>query len=78
MSYPIGSSVTFRQTLYSIEQFIPVHKVPTRCRLQDRGSDYNLYVIRNVAEPKKSAYAWECELDVENKVKQTKEEVASL
>jgi hypothetical protein len=78
VSYPIGSSVTFRQMLYTIEQFIPVHKVPTKCKLQDRGSDYNLYVVRNVVEPKKSAYVWECELNVENKSEQAKEEVVGM
>jgi len=78
VSYPIGSSVTFRQTLHIIERFIPAHKVPTKCKLQKRGSQYNLYVVRNVAEPSKSAYAWECELDTENKVEQVKEKTVSV
>lgn len=78
MSYPIGSSVTFRQTLHTIERFIPAHKVPTKCKLQERGSQYNLYVVRNVAQPTKSAYAWECELDTENSREQVKEKTASI
>jgi len=78
VSYPIGSSVTFRQTPYTIEQFIPTNKVPTKCKLKDRGPDYNLYVVRNVLEPKKSAYVWECELNMENKVEQAKEEAVGM
>ena len=78
VSYPVGSSVTFRQALYTIERFIPVHKIPTKCKLQDLGSQYNLYVVRNVAQPTKSAYAWERDLDTENGVEKVKEKTASL
>jgi hypothetical protein len=78
VSYPVGSSVTFRQTLHTIERFIPVDKVPTKCKLPDLGSQYNLYIVRNVAQPSKSAYVWECELDTENKVEQLKGQTASV
>jgi hypothetical protein len=78
VSYSVGSSVTFRQTLHTIERFIPVDKVPTKCKLPDLGSQYNLYIVRNVAQPSKSAYAWECELDMENRVEQVKEQAASV
>lgn len=78
MSYPIGSPVTFRKTPYTIERFIPVHKVPTKCKLQDRGPGYNLYIVRNVEEPSKSAFVWESELDLENKIEQAQEEAVSM
>jgi hypothetical protein len=78
VSYPIGSPVTFRKTPYTIERFIPVDKVPTKCKLQDRGPGYNLYIVRNVEEPSKSAFVWESELDLENKIEQAQEEAVSM
>lgn len=68
MSYVVGSIILYRHTHYIVERFIPTEKVPTKCRLQDRGPRYNLYVVRNQDQPKKSAFAWEYELDAENNV----------
>jgi len=67
MSYAIGSTVLYRHTNYIVEKFITANKVPTKCRLRDRGPAYNLYIVRCVDQPKKRSFVWEHELDTANK-----------
>jgi hypothetical protein len=78
VSYLKGSLILYRQKPYIIERFIPAEKVPTKCKLQERGPGYNLYIIRSVNQPGKSAFVWESDLDTENKATTiTWEEIAS-
>jgi hypothetical protein len=76
--YLIGSHVIYHHTLYIVEKVIPVEKVPTKCKLQNLGPGYNLYVVKSAVQPDKSAFVWECQLDRENKVADKKEETATL
>jgi hypothetical protein len=76
MRYPLGSSVIYHSIPCIVEKFVPEKDVPTKCTMQNRGSAYNLYLVRSVTSPNRSIFVWECQLDAENIQGNSKQEVA--